>query len=279
MPVSSRTIWSTAMSELVFSGGGRRRALEVVRRPGTRAMRLSVDPRDASVRLSVPPRAALSPALAWAATKRGWIEAQLAKLPEAQPIVPGMVFKLRGERVRLDWSESHPRRPMLHGEKDGASTSSAQTDLASEFSYRTVRPELVEGPSFLVLRVGGPLEALASRVTRWLKAEALQMLDSETRTLCAAHSLTVTTVGVGDPRGRWGSCSSSGVIRYSWRLILAPPEVLRATVAHEVAHLVHLDHSPAFHAAVAQLYGRVPTAERRWLKTHGTALHWFGRGS
>lgn len=238
------------MSELVFSGGGRSRELEIVRRPGTRAMRLSFDPRDARVRLSLPPRAALHPALAWAATKRGWVEAQLDKLPAPVPIVPGMDFHLRGERVRLDWSVDYSRRLMLHA-----------------------------GPSVLALRVGGPLESLGARVTRWLKAEALCVLDEETRALCARHNLAITSVGVGDPRARWGSCSSSGAIRYSWRLILAPPEVLKATVAHEVAHLVHLDHSPAFHAEVARLYGRVPTAERRWLKSQGTALHWFGRES
>ena len=234
------------MSELVFAGGGRTRELEIVRRPGTRAMRLSVDPRDASVRLSMPPRAALRPALAWAATKRGWVEAQLAKLPEPRPIAPGMVFELRGERVQLDWSATYPRSP-----------------------------KLIDG----VLRIGGPLESLSSRLIRWLKAEALRTLDAETRQLCATHNLAITTVGVGDPRARWGSCSSSGAIRYSWRLILAPPDVLKATVAHEVAHLVHLDHSPAFHAEVARLYGHAPTAERRWLKSHGTALHWFGRES
>ena len=234
------------MSDLVFSGGGRSRALEIVRRPGTRAMRLSVDPRDASVRLSMPPRAALRPALAWAATKRAWVEAQMEKLPAPVPVAPGMVFELRGQPVRVDWSPDFSRTP-----------------------------KLVEA----VLRIGGPLESLASRLTRWLKAEALHTLDAETRALCAEHRLAIATVGVGDPRGRWGSCSSSGAIRYSWRLILAPADVLSATVAHEVAHLVHLDHSPAFHAEVARLFGRAPNAERRWLKSHGTALHWFGRES
>ncbi|WP_294296983.1 M48 family metallopeptidase, partial [uncultured Sphingomonas sp.] len=91
--------------------------------------------------------------------------------------------------------------------------------------------------------------------------------------------VTVSAVGVGDTRSRWGSCASTGAIRYSWRLILAPPAVRRATVAHEVAHRVHMNHSPAFHALVADLYGRDPTPERRWLKTNGAALHWFGRGT
>jgi predicted metal-dependent hydrolase len=86
-------------------------------------------------------------------------------------------------------------------------------------------------------------------------------------------------VAVGDPKGRWGSCAASGVIRYSWRLILAPPEVRRATVAHEVAHRVHMNHSAAFHAVVRELYGREPSHERAWLRANAMRLHSFGRAS
>ena len=221
----------------------------------------------------MPPRAALRPALAWAATKRGWIEAQLAKLPAAAPVAPGMIFEMMGQRVRLDWSARLIRggqrftRASMTLSPNGSGTWVPLTSLALSLS---------KGGCYTS---AARVESLPSRVTRWLKGEALAILDTETRQLCAAHNLTIATVGVGDPRGRWGSCSSSGAIRYSWRLILAPAEVLRATVAHEVAHLTHLDHSPAFHAEVARLYGRTPNAERRWLKSHGTALHWFGRDS
>ena len=75
---------------------------------------------------------------------------------------------------------------------------------------------------------------------------------------------------------RWGSCSGDGAIAYSWRLILMPPEVRRAIVAHEVAHLVHLNHSPSFHALAAEL-DPGHDAARRWLKRHGPAAHWVGR--
>src|SRR3546814_5691061 len=89
----------------------------------------------------------------------------------------------------------------------------------------------------------------------------------------------VSQVTVGDPRGRWGSCAASGAIRYSWRLILAPDHVRRATVAHEVAHRLHMDHGPAFHAAAARILGDDPAPARAWLRTHGAALHWIGRES
>ena len=108
---------------------------------------------------------------------------------------------------------------------------------------------------------------------RWLKREALRLLSAETAEFAAKAGVRVTRVGIGDPRSRWGSCAASGAIRYSWRLILAPAEIRRATVAHEVAHLRHLDHSPEFHAFHAELYGGETRSARRWLRMHGPALH------
>ncbi|MDB5687532.1 MAG: hypothetical protein JWR77_2121, partial [Rhizorhabdus sp.] len=108
---------------------------------------------------------------------------------------------------------------------------------------------------------------------------ALEKLDAETRRFGELAGVTIGIVAIGDPRARWGSCSSTGDIRYSWRLILAPPAVLESTVVHEVAHRLHMDHSPDFHAAVRRLLGRDPIAERAWLRAHGSALYWLGRDS
>lgn len=228
----------------VFRVGGRTRQLMVRAMPQARVMRLAIDPRDGAVRLTLPARASARRAIAWVEERRDWIEAELAKLPPANPIAPGSFIPLEGAMVCIDW-------------RDGAS--------------RTVRREADQ------LVVGGPPESLSGRVLRWLKREALTVLTQETQEYAASAQTSVGKVGIGDPRGRWGSCTSSGDIRYSWRLILAPPEVRRATVAHEVAHRLHMDHSAAFHAAVARLYGRNPAAERQWLRTHGPSLHWLGR--
>ncbi len=129
-----------------------------------------------------------------------------------------------------------------------------------------------------VLTCGGTLDQFPIRIERWLRREALRVLTEDTAHYAAKAGVTVSRVAVGDPKARWGSCSGDGTIRYSWRLLLAPAFVRRATVAHEVAHRVHMHHGPAFHALVAELYGRDPTPERRWLKTNGAALHWYGRG-
>lgn len=207
-------------------------------------MRLTVDPRDASVRLALPPRASLHKALGWAADKRSWVEAELAKLPGPQPIVPGMRFLLAGDPVTLDWSADAPRTP------------------------RRIDDRLV---------VGGPHDAVGARVLRHLRREAAAILSAETRMLADSNGITVGRVGVGDPKSRWGSCASSGDIRYSWRLILAPAFVRKATVAHEVAHRIHMNHGPDFHALAAALNGSDPAPARHWLRANGAALHWFGR--
>lgn len=217
----------------------------VVRRIATaRTMRLTIDPRDGQVRLTLPPRAGLRAALAWVESKRGWIEAELGRVPAPRPFAPGTILPLDGREVTIEWAAGHPRTPRLIND---------------------------------VLIVGGPVDALNGRIVRWLRARALSVLDAETRFCAAKAGVTIGSVAVGDARGRWGSCAASGDIRYSWRLILAPPAVRLATVAHEVAHRLHMDHSPAFHAAAARLFGRDPTPERVWLRANGASLHWWGR--
>jgi predicted metal-dependent hydrolase len=126
------------------------------------------------------------------------------------------------------------------------------------------------------LEVGGPIEGVSRRVIAWLRRAALKQFESETRAIAIQAGVTVGRVSIGDPKARWGSCSASGDIRYAWRLILAPPSVLSSTVAHEVAHRLHMDHSPAFRAAEARLYGADPEPARDWLRRHGAGLYWLG---
>lgn len=220
------------------------RALVVRRHAQARRLRLAVDPRDGTVRLTLPPRAALAPALAWVEGKRGWIEAQLARTAPDLALASGASIPVEGVARLILWQADAPRRVALTDDR---------------------------------LVVGGPHESVPARLLRWLKARAAERLTAETGHYAALAGVSVGRIGVGDPRSRWGSCSAAGDIRYSWRLILAPPEVRRATVAHEVAHRLHMDHSAAFHAAAARLFGRDPAPERAWLRTHGAALHAVGR--
>lgn len=218
--------------------------LEVVRHARARRAKLSVDPVSGRARLTLPRRAALGPALAWAEEKSGWIASQRARLPTAQPFVPGATVPFGDRILTIDWDAARPR---------------------------TVRRDDDR------LVCGGPQEGLTRRIETWLKHEALRVLSAETTEIAALAGVTVTQVAIGDARGRWGSCASHGAIRYSWRLILAPDLVRRATVAHEVAHRVHMNHGPDFHALAAQLSGGTDRKAGRWLRAHGAALHWIGR--
>lgn len=232
-----------AETELVFEAGGRSRPLLVRRMAQARRMRLSVDPRDGGVRLVMPSRGSLKAALKWVESKRAWIEASLDALPEARPIADGMTIEVAGEPLRIELAD--------------------QGRIVRQVGNRLIVPR--------------PAELLGARVTRWLRKQALDRLHAETLRFGALAGVSIGRVSIGDPRARWGSCSANGDIRYSWRLILAPRTVLEATVAHEVAHRLHMDHSRDFHDAVERLFGRDPAPERAWLRAHGRELYWLGR--
>lgn len=221
-------------------------AIQVVRHPRARRMKLSVDNATGQVRLTLPPRASARDGLRWAEGQHAWIAQALARRATPMPFVPGATILYLGETVGLGWDSGFPRTPLLD---DGQ------------------------------LIAGGPREGYERRIELWLWRQALVVMSAETAEYAATAGVTVTKVAVGDAKGRWGSCAASGVIRYSWRLILAPPAVRRATVAHEVAHRVHMNHSAAFHAVVRKLYGRDPSRERAWLRANAMRLHSYGRGS
>ena len=231
-------------SEPIFAAGAIRRPLIVRRVASAQVMRLAVDPRDGGVRLTLPRRASEAQGRRWAESQRVWIEAELARLPCPRPFVDGGHIPFRGVETRIVWSPSAPRRPTCDGE---------------------------------AILLGGAIESLPRRLLAWLRTEALTTLADETEAIAARARVSVGRVSIGDPRGRWGSCSVKGDIRYSWRLVLAPPDVLRSTVAHEVAHRLHMDHSPAFRTAEARLLGADPGPARAWLRKHGAALYWVGR--
>ncbi|KQN86912.1 metal-dependent hydrolase [Sphingomonas sp. Leaf67] len=255
--------------------------VEVVRHPRARVARLSVDPATGRVRLTVPKRMALAKAVAWAGEKAEWIAAQRARLPQGRPFVDGATVPVADRPVRLRWVDGGSRTvtltspPLLRHPGEGRGPW-PRDDANSSMPPVSMDSGLRRDDE---LTCGGPIEQFPARIERWLKREAHRLLAEDTAHYAAKAGVTVAQVAIGDPKARWGSCSSTGTIRYSWRLLLAPGFVRRATVAHEVAHRVHMHHGPAFHALVADLFEGDPDTARRWLRADGAALHWFGRAS
>lgn len=217
--------------------------LRVRRHARARSFRLSVDPAKLEIRLGLPPGASLRKALKWVAEQQPWLEKQLAAAPGGVTLSHGTVFPFEGRDVRIDWSPSAARRVVLEEAR---------------------------------LALGGPEASVSPRILRWLRETARERLAHESAIYAARGGLRLGQISVGDPRSRWGSCAANGNIRYSWRLICAPVFVRQATVAHEVAHLAHMNHSPAFHARHAEIYGADPAPARRWLREHGAMLHRIG---
>jgi predicted metal-dependent hydrolase len=112
-------------------------------------------------------------------------------------------------------------------------------------------------------------------VRDFLKREAKSDLEKASRLAAAALGVAIKRVSIRDQSSRWGSCSTTGVLSYSWRLILAPPFVLDYLAAHEVAHLIEMNHSRAFWRLVERICPHMSSA-RTWLDAHGTALHRYG---
>ena len=210
-----------------------------------RVMRLRFDAGRNVLKLTCPAWMSRKKALAWAADQQDWVDDQLAKALPPNPFLPDALFPLEGRDIRIEWHAADPRVPRLDGD---------------------------------VLRCGGPLEGLAKRVETFLKQLAVDRLSLETAEFAAAAGVTPRSVSVGDADSRWGSCSASGRVRYSWRLILAPPEARRFVVAHEVAHLVHLNHGREFKALEKKLFGPGLTEAKTLLRRVGPRLKRVGRG-
>lgn len=138
---------------------------------------------------------------------------------------------------------------------------------------RSVR--LAAGPEGPEIQVGGEAAFVAGRVGTFLKAEAKRRLAAAARDKAARLGLRVAAVTVRDTRSRWGSCTASGRLSFCWRLLLAPPPVFDYVVAHEVAHLKEMNHSPRFWAVCAGLTADID-GPRLWLKANGARLHRYG---
>lgn len=219
---------------------GRTLPIELNRHARARRLTLRLAPDGSAVKITLPRWCRSQDAIAFAQVRKPWLEAQLAKVPASvDPLARG-TLRHRGQELALDWQASAPRRPALAGR---------------------------------AITLGGPRETLAHRLRRWLEGEAQRLMTADLAHYCAAAGVPVPQLRLTRAGRRWGSCSTKGIVRVNWRLVMAPDFVRRSVVAHEVAHLVHFDHSPAFHALLGALFeGEIAGADA-WLKAHGRGLY------
>lgn len=214
-----------------------------------RARRVSIriDARAGEAVVTAPSARRLDDGVAFARQKAIWISERLAARPAASPLAPGETLLLHGRPVRLEATGGAGAARLV------------QTD---------------QGP---VILSGGEGEAYARRVENLMKRLARQALTERTEVHLKTLGQRPVRLSITDARSRWGSCSPHNrTIRYSWRVVMAPPAVLDYLAAHEVAHLVHADHSPAYWSVVERLVGD-HRPHRKWLRDHGGALHAVGR--
>jgi predicted metal-dependent hydrolase len=218
------------------------RTLPVILRRDARARRIvmRLGPDGASLRVTLPRWGSVREALAFAGSRRGWIAAQLAAVPAPVAVRDGALLPYLGADVTVRHDSARRRRPEVAG------------------------GELI---------VGGAAESLAARLERWLRGEARRLIEADLAHYSARAGLPPARLLLSSARRRWGSCAPDGTIRLNWRLVMAPEAVRRSVVAHEVAHRLHFDHSPAFHAALASIYDDDLRAADRWLKAHGRSLY------
>jgi predicted metal-dependent hydrolase len=186
-----------------------------------RRVGLRIDSAKRKVELILPRGVSERVGLRFLASKRAWVAARLEALPQPVPFVEGAVVPLLGvpHRIRRELDPAGPPVKIVDGE----------------------------------IRVRGDPAHFGRRIRDHLVAAARTELAQRARQLAARIGRDVTRTNVRDTRSRWGSCSGQGSVSFSWRLILAPEPVLDYVVAHEVAHLVEMNHGPHFWALVESL--------------------------
>jgi predicted metal-dependent hydrolase len=234
-------------STLAVKHGSQIFSIRLRRHRRARRYTLRIHPSDREAILTMPPRGTIADAKDFAQRHGAWIAARLGRLPKAAPFQPGTLVPLRGVAHRI-----------VHraGERGVVWTETRESGER-------------------ILCVAGGVEHIDRRVHDFLKREARRDLAKSAQHYAEALSVKVKRISIRDQSSRWGSCTSAGSLSFSWRLILAPPYVLDYLAAHEVAHLVEMNHSARFWRVVARVCSSVERA-KAWLDTHGNDLHRYG---
>lgn len=243
------------ISEITYlevSHAGETYRITLKRIASARRFTLRVRAATRDVVLTMPPRSSVAGARNFAESHAAWIGVRLERLPKPMPFGAGEIVPIRGvDHVIVG-------RPHQRG--------TVWIEPGRKSVGASMLPQLC---------VAGEPEHVARRVKDFLMREAKRDLEAAVMRHAAKIGATPRRINLRDTTSRWGSCSSTGSLNFSWRLVMAPGFVLDYLAAHEVAHLHYMNHSPAFWKVVGRLTTHVDRGEA-WLKAHGAGLLRFG---
>jgi predicted metal-dependent hydrolase len=224
--------------------------VEVRRHPAARRMTLRVSRTQRAVIVTLPMQCDLKQAGDFLSTHLDWVRERLTTMPAPEPFADGGLVMLRGVPHRIIFlGPRHRGLPV----------------------QRVCTPEGTPDE----LRVSGETEFAPRRLRDWLLAQAKHDLAERVREHATRLGLRPGKITVRDQTSRWGSCSSNGNLSFSWRLVMAPPQILDYVAAHEVAHLAEMNHGKRFWRLVRQTCPHTDNA-KRWLQLYGLDLHRYG---
>jgi predicted metal-dependent hydrolase len=245
--------------------------VELRRSPRARRFSLKVSHTERAAILTLPSRGRVEDASAFLARHADWLTRQIERLPEPIPFRSGAIMPLRGEFHRLEFAGLERNRGVVWVSRNEATQTTPAVDWRRMGEYGRMS-------SLPCLCVNGEGAHAPRRLADWLRAEVKRDLTVCVETHAKTLGCAPKRISIRDQATRWGSCSTTGTLSFSWRLIFAPPFVLDYVAAHEVAHLREMNHGPRFWRLVRDAFPAMNEA-RAWLKTYGSDLHRFGMHS
>ena len=217
-------------------------------KPSKRAKRLALrlDPIERVFDLVVPLRCSMTKAYDFADQYEDWMAERLNALLPVVQFCDGAEFPLNGQTIKI--------KVTLDKNRKNTSISLNKNNILNVITNK-------EDPGV--------------RIIRWIKTYTKDVIKQKSEEKAASICRKIESVSIRDTKSRWGSCSCDGNLSYSWRLIFAPPEAIDYVVAHEVAHLVHLNHSKSFWNLCRELSDDFVTGQY-WMRNHGQELMRYG---
>lgn len=247
MPAGKKTATS-ASKTVALQVEGIGVPVEVRRHHAARRFTLRVSKTRRAVVVTMPARARVDDAGVFLNKHIDWVRERLGNVPDGVPFAPGQTIPVRGKPHRVAVVTAERGGPIVKADASA------------------VVPRLL---------VAGRVEHVPRRLRDWLYEEAKRDLDERVSFHAKALGVRARRICLRDQQTRWGSCSATGVLSFSWRLILAPPFVLDYVAAHEVAHILEMNHGPRFWRLVAKCVPRLEEA-KSWLRNEGSDLHRYG---